>query len=105
MYRVAAYLVAAPGQGIVQISLDGKPRGLPFDGFRPGAEPRSSAILETTPPSLNVNLGTIDLRKGTATLRIEVVGKNEAASGFSWGLDCVVLRRSAGPGLTPSSSG
>jgi tetratricopeptide (TPR) repeat protein len=109
-HRVSAYLVAAPGQGIVRISVDGKPRGLPFDGFRPGVEPRSSAILEATPPSLNVDLGTIDLRKGTATLRIEVVGKDEAASGFSWGLDCVVLRRSAGPtasgsGFTPSSSG
>ncbi len=96
-YRVVAYLVAAPGHGIVRISLDGEPQGSLFDGFRPGADPRSFAISEATPPASNHDLGKFHLRKGIATLRIEPVGKNEGSSGFSWGLDCVVLQRSSDP--------
>ena len=95
-YHVLAYLVAAPGHGVVQISLDGRPLGPHFDGFGAGPEPRSYAIHDATPPSIATELGTVHLRKGTATLRLEVVGKNEKSSGFSWGLDCFVLRASSG---------
>ena len=96
-YRVVAYLVTAPGHGVVQISLDGRPLGAPFDGFGAGPEPRSYAIHDATPPSVATELGTVHLRKGTATLRLEAVGKNEKSSGFSWGLDCFVLLPSSGP--------
>jgi tetratricopeptide (TPR) repeat protein len=91
-YRVVAYLVTAPGHGVVRISLDGRPLGPLFDGFGPGPEPRSYAIHDATPPAIATELGTVHLRKGTATLRLDAVGKNEKSSGFSWGLDCLVLR-------------
>jgi hypothetical protein len=91
-YRVMAHLIAAPSHGVVRMSLDGKPLGSPFDGFSPGPDPRSSAILDVTPSPVVIELGTTDLRKGTATLRLEVLAKNEQSSGFSWGLDCLVLR-------------
>ena len=57
---------------------------------------RSYAIHDATPPAVATELGTVHLRKGTATLRLEAVGKNEKSSGFSWGLDCIVLRPSSG---------
>ena len=91
-YRVVAYLIAAPGYGVVRLALDGRPQGVPFDGFRLGPDPRSYAILDATPSPVAVELGTTHLRKGTATLRLEVVGKAEESPGYSWGLDCLVLR-------------
>ena len=91
-YRVVAYLIAAPGYGVVRFSLDGRPQGLPFDGFRLGPDPRSYAILDATPSPVAVELGTAHLRKVTAMLRLEVVGKAEESRGYSWGLDCLVLR-------------
>ena len=96
-YRIVAYLVTAPGHGVVRISLDAKPLDPLFDGFGPGADPRSYGVFDSTPPSIATELGTVHLRKGTAKLRLEAVGKNEKSSGFGWGLDCLVLR--------PSSSG
>jgi len=95
-YRVVAYLVTAPGHGVVRISLDGRPLGPLFDGFGPGPDPRSYAIFDATSPSIATEMGTVQLRKGTATLRLETAGKNEKSSGFSWGLDCLVLRPSSG---------
>jgi len=94
-YRVVAYLVTAPGHGVVRISLDGRPLGPLIDGFGPGPDPPSYAIFDATPPSIATELGTVHLRKGTAKLRLEAVGKNEKSSGFSWGLDCVALRPSS----------
>ncbi len=95
-YSVVAYLVTAPGHGVVRFSLDGKPLGLLFDGFGTGPDPRSYGILDVTAPSIPTEIGTTHLRKGTATLRLEAVGKNEKSSGFAWGLDCIVLRPRSG---------
>ena len=90
-YRVVAYFVTAPGQGVVRVSLDGSPLGPPIDGFGEGPDPRSYAIHDGTPPSVATPLGMVHLRKGTAALRLEAVGKNEKSSGYSWGFDCLVL--------------
>jgi serine/threonine-protein kinase len=82
-YKVIVYLTKARDYGIIQFSLDGKPLGKPIDGFEP------DKVVASGP----VDLGTVELKKGTAVLRIEVTGTNEKSVGlrYMWGLDCVVL--------------
>jgi hypothetical protein len=83
-YKVVVYLTKARDYGIIQFSLDGKPLGKPFDGFEP------DKVVATGP----VELGTVELKKGTAVLRVEVTGTNDKSVGlrYMWGLDCVVLK-------------
>jgi len=83
-YKVVVYLTKARDYGIVQFSLDGKPLGKTLDGFEP------DKVVSTGP----VELGTVELKKGTAVLRVEVTGTNEKSVGlrYMWGLDCVVLK-------------
>jgi hypothetical protein len=83
-YKLQVYLTRARDYGVVQFHLDGKPVGKPFDGFEPEKVLHSDAI----------DLGTVELKKGTATLRVEVVDTNAKSVGlrYMWGLDCVVLK-------------
>jgi Protein of unknown function (DUF2961) len=83
-YEVVVYLTKARDYGEVQFSLDGTPLGKPIDGFH------ADTVVATGP----VSLGTATLKKGTATLRVEVVGSNEKSDGlrYMWGLDCIVLK-------------
>ena len=82
-YHVVVYLTKARDYGVVQFSLDGKALGQPIDCFEP------EKVLATGP----IDLGEADLKKGDATLRVEVTGTNEKSVGlrYMFGLDCVVL--------------
>ncbi len=84
-YRLIVYLTKARDYGIVQFHLDGQALGKPIDGFHP------NSVVSTGP----LALGTVQLKKGTATLRVEVIGTNEKSVGlrYMWGLDCLVLKR------------
>ena len=64
--------------------MDGKPLGKPIDCFQP------VKVLATGP----IDLGTVELKKGDAVLRLEVTGTNEKSVGvrYMFGLDCVVLK-------------
>ena len=53
----------------MQLSLDGRPLGAPFDGY--------AAALGVEPP---VSLGTLALSEGKHMLTMTVVGKNEAST-------------------------
>ena len=83
-YHVIVHLTKARDYGIVQFRLHGKWLGKPIDCFRADAVSSTGAI----------DLGTIDLKRGTAPLRVEVVGTNPKSDGlrYMWGLDCVVLK-------------
>jgi hypothetical protein len=83
-YEVIVYLSKARDYGIVQFHLDGKQLGKPLDGFEP------EKVLRTGP----LGLGTVELKKGPATLRVEVIGTNPRSEGRCtlWGLDCIVLK-------------
>ena len=58
-----------------------------IDGFEP------EKVVSTGP----INLGTMELKKGNAVLRVQVVGTNKKSTGtrYMWGLDCVVLKPTA----------
>ncbi|HXY35138.1 MAG TPA: hypothetical protein VEI07_12985, partial [Planctomycetaceae bacterium] len=81
--KVIVYLTKARDYGVVRFYLDGKPLGPKIDCFH-------RDVVPTGP----IDLGTLDLKKGTATLRVEVVGTNPRSDGlrYMWGLDCVVLK-------------
>jgi tetratricopeptide (TPR) repeat protein len=82
-YEVIVYLTKAPDYGIVRFRLDGKELGKPIDCYEP-------EVLRTGA----LSLGTTELKKSPAVLRIEVTGSNPRSVGLRtmWGLDCVVLK-------------
>src|SRR5262249_25608300 len=88
-YRVVVHLTKARDYGIVQFHLNGQPLGKPFDGFTPDVNNRQT-VVNTGP----IELGTVALPEGLATLRVEVVGANEQSDGwrYLWGIDCLELQ-------------
>jgi hypothetical protein len=83
-YHVVVYLTKARDYGIVQFAVNGEKLGRPIDGFH------ADSVVSTGP----IDLGTAELKKGPATLRVEAVGTNAKSVGlrYMWGLDCVVLK-------------
>ena len=74
------YATQAPNYGKIQVFLDGKRLGPPYDAFG-----------YYTLPSGRIPVGELKLTKGEHRLRFDAVGKNEASGGFSFGVDCVEL--------------
>jgi hypothetical protein len=67
---------------VVQIGLDGKPLGKPFDLY--STDVITSGVLQ---------LGTVDLKEGPHHLSVEITGANPAAlQRFMFGLDYVLLK-------------
>jgi tetratricopeptide (TPR) repeat protein len=83
-YQLVVYLTKAADYGILQFHLNGRPVGQPTDGYYP-------RVIATGP----IDLGSVEVKKGAATLRVEVVGTNAKSVDYryAWGLDCVLLRR------------
>ncbi|MBN1346646.1 MAG: DUF2961 domain-containing protein [Phycisphaerae bacterium] len=79
-YTLVIHGTKAGDYGIVQYWLDGKKVGQPIDGYHDGVV-----------PTKRVELGVVELKKGTSKLKMEVTGKNGKSTGFMAGLDCVVL--------------
>ena len=79
--QLAVRFTRGPDYGVVQVSIDGKPIGRPFDSFNPGIV-----------PSVQVDLGQVDLLHGYHRLRFTAVGKNRQSTGFLMGIDCLELR-------------
>jgi hypothetical protein len=91
-YGLSAAFVRAPNFGIVQVSIDGRPVGAPFDGY--------AATLARADP---LSLGTLALSEGKHTLTLTVTGKNAAATDYLAGLDLLVLDSTAAPVATPTA--
>jgi hypothetical protein len=87
-YHVIVYLTKARDYGTVRFSVNGQQLGPTIDCFHPDTVVSSGAI----------DLGSVRLQKGTATLRGEVVGTNPKSDGtrYMWGLDAVVLKPTIG---------
>jgi hypothetical protein len=79
-YELAVYYTKAVDYGIVQLHLDGKAIGQPFDGFNNGVI-----------PSGRIAYGTVELAAGKHPLKFEVTGKNAASTGYYAGIDCITL--------------
>ena len=87
-YHVIVYLTKARDYGTVRFSVNGQQLGPTIDCFHPDSVVSTGAI----------DLGSVHLPKGTATLRGEVVGTNPKSDGtrYMWGLDAVVLKPTGG---------
>jgi serine/threonine protein kinase/WD40 repeat protein len=79
-YRLEVYFTQAPDYGKVQVSLDGKPVGQPFDGFHPQVVPSGKVVV-----------GMADLQQGAHRLRFTVVGRSPQATAWHMGVDCLEL--------------
>jgi hypothetical protein len=91
-YGLTAAFVRGPNFGVVQVSIDGRPVGAPFDGY--------AAVLARATP---LSLGTLALSEGKHILTLTVTGKNEASTDYLAGLDLLVLDSTAAPVATPTA--
>ena len=89
VYEVVVHLVMANDFGIVEVSMDGKPMGTPFDGYNN----EGGAGATHVKPSGPVSLGTMDLGAGEHWVTLTLTGKSEGARGLMTGLDCILLRQ------------
>jgi serine/threonine-protein kinase len=80
-YQLAVVLTRADDFGIVQVSLDGRKVGEPFDGFH-------SAVV----PSGKIELGIVELSRGAHRVRFTAVGKNARSKNYYMGIDYLELR-------------
>ncbi|MDA0185651.1 hypothetical protein OJ997_35425 [Solirubrobacter phytolaccae] len=92
LYGIHAAFVKGPNFGVVQLELDGRPLGGPFDAY--------AAALGVEPAKL---LGTVALAEGKHMLTMTVVGKNEASTDWLGGLDLLVLDSTAAAQPTPTA--
>jgi hypothetical protein len=92
LYGIHAAFVKGPNFGVVQLALDGRPLGEPFDAY--------NAALAVEPPKL---LGTVALAEGKHMLTMTVVGKNEASTDWLGGLDLLVLDTTSAAQPTPTA--
>jgi hypothetical protein len=91
-YGISAVFVKSPTSGIVQLSIDGRPLGAPYDEY--------GTALAASPA---VPLGTLALAEGKHILTMTVVGKNAASTDWVGGLDLLVLDSTAAPQATPTA--
>jgi len=73
-YLVSLWLTTGPDRGIARLYADSKPVGEPVDLYAP-----------ITTPGDALAVGFIDLERGEHTWRLQVMGKNERASGYDIG--------------------
>ena len=87
-YQVLLYLAKATDFGIFQLSVDRKQQGPPYDGYNGAGGVGPTQVVRAEA----VDFGLVSLTAGTHEFRFEVVGKNERATSYMIGLDCIVLR-------------
>ena len=80
-YEVFGRFVRSYDYGTIQLAIDGKKVGKPFNAYSP-----------TVVPSDPVRFGKIELKKGEHTLSFTVVGKDPDSAGYFMGLDYILLK-------------
>ncbi|MFC1853309.1 M43 family zinc metalloprotease [candidate division CSSED10-310 bacterium] len=78
-YRCNLFATQAPDFGIIQVILDGQILAS-IDLYAP-----------LVMPTGRISLGTVSMKKGKRNLTFRCNSKNQAASGFRYGIDCIEL--------------
>ena len=96
-YELSTQVAQAPDYGVYEIWLDGKPVAARELEHEPGADIREQTRFDgyayDTYVGLDRRLGWMDLAAGRHTLTFVCLGKNPASSGFTLGVDNVILAR------------
>jgi hypothetical protein len=79
-YRVRLLATAAPDFGRIRVTLDAAPVDQEFDLY-------SGRVC----PAGSLELGEHELAAGPHTIRLDVAGRNEASSGYAFGIDGIDL--------------
>jgi hypothetical protein len=85
-YRITLYGTRAPDYGLLEVLVDGKPVGQPYDAWAP-------AVIA----SGAIPLGEQELRVGNHELTFRTRSKNAAATAFNIGVDALTLERGGRP--------
>jgi hypothetical protein len=78
-------LTRAPDYGTLAFQVDEHPVAERFDGYAPRVEGPAT-----------VTLGTFAMQQGARALRLEIVGRNRASTGWLVGVDRIVLKPASG---------
>lgn len=96
-YELYTEVAQASDYGVYTVLLDGKPAHAPQLEHEPGADVRPQTQFDgyalETYVGLAHQVGWVRLTKGRHTLTYVCLGKNEASSGYSLGVDNIVLAK------------
>ncbi len=90
LYDITVHYARAEDYGRVELSVNGRPAGEPFDAYF-----RSDGLSRPFWPPQPVTYADVPLRAGSNAFRFAVKDRNEASRGYRMGLDCLVLRKAA----------
>ena len=107
-YELSTQVAQAPDYGVYEILLDGKPvTGRELE-HEPGADIRTQTRFDgyawDTYVGLDRQLGWLNLSKGRHSLTFVCIGKNPASSGYTLGVDNVILARTGAKGWSAAAS-
>jgi hypothetical protein len=107
-YELSTQVAQAPDYGVYEILLDGKPvTGRELE-HEPGADIRTQTRFDgyayDTYVGLDRQLGWLNLSKGRHSLTFVCIGKNPASSGYTLGVDNVILARTGPKGWSAAAS-
>ena len=107
-YELSTQVAQAPDYGVYEILLDGKPvTGRELE-HEPGADIRTQTRFDgyawDTYVGLDRQLGWLNLSKGRHSLTFVCIGKNPASSGYTLGVDNVILARTGAKGWSAAAA-
>ncbi|MBX7257878.1 MAG: DUF2961 domain-containing protein [Candidatus Hydrogenedentes bacterium] len=88
-YDISLYLAKASDFGVFQLKVDGKDVGAPFDAYNGAGGESPTHVVRAE----NVPFGSLKLPAGEHTFEFRVVGKNDRATNYYMGIDCILLKR------------
>jgi len=107
-YELTTQVAQAPDYGVYEIWLDGKPVAPRELEHEPGADIRTQTRFDgyayDTYVGLDRNLGWVPLSAGRHSLTFVCLGRNPASSGYTLGVDNVILARTGPDGWALASA-
>lgn len=88
-YALSLYLAKASDFGIFQLSVDGTDVGAPFDGYNGDGGEAPTHVVRAE----DVSFGDLKLTADEHLFEFRTVGKNERATNYYLGIDCILLKR------------
>jgi hypothetical protein len=107
-YELSTQVAQAPDYGVYEILLDGKPVSGRELEHEPGADIRAQTRFDgyayDTYVGLDRQIGWLNLSRGRHSLTFVCLGKNPASSGYTLGVDNVILARTGTDGWSMAAA-